>query len=120
MNSSKNLIVTLPSAVGTPAWLLLLPAAPLLLNVGVRPAGAMTVLIMSWFIIGNFDLERSLVANMNAAKREYAFVAAGIVLAFCGGGCLFSIRAGRMGWARLLRPGLVPAPIPAGGGSDSR
>lgn len=91
---------------GMPAWLLILVAAALLLNVGTRAAGAATVLVMGWFIVSNFDLDRSLIANMNAVKREYAFFTAAIVLAYCGGGRLFSVMAGRDGWARLLRPEL--------------
>jgi len=90
---------------GMPAWLLALAALPLLLNVGVRYAAVAVALIMGWFMIDNFDLGRSLIANMNAVKREYAFLAAAIVLAFCGGGRLFSVTAGRAGWRRLLRPG---------------
>ncbi|MBA2668919.1 MAG: DoxX family protein [Gemmatimonadetes bacterium] len=94
---------------GMPALLILIVALALILNVGVRAAGVATVLIMGWFIISNFDLGRSLVANMNAVKREYAFFAAGIVLAYCGGGRLFNVLAGRSGWARLLRPGSASA-----------
>lgn len=92
---------------GMPARLLLIVAVLLLSNVGVRAAGVATVLIMGWFIISNFDLGRSLIANMNAGKREFAFLAAGIVLAYRGGGRLFSVLAGRSGWTRLRRPGLV-------------
>lgn len=90
---------------GMPAWLLVILALLLLANVGVRAAGVVTTLLMGWFIIGNFELGRSLIANMNAVKREFAFLAAAIVLAACGGGRLFSVLAGRAGWARLLRPG---------------
>ncbi|MBI4266591.1 MAG: DoxX family protein [Acidobacteria bacterium] len=98
---------------GMPAWLLVLTGAALLVNVGVRVAGMATVLIMGWFLMSNFDLGRSVVANMNAVKREYAFFAAGIVLASCGGGRLFSLLAGRAGWARLLRPGFVSGDSPS-------
>ncbi|MGH7574168.1 MAG: DoxX family membrane protein [Longimicrobiales bacterium] len=90
---------------GMPAWLLVILALLLLSNVGVRAAAVVTALLMGWFIIGNFELGRSLIANMNAVKREFAFLAAAIVLSVCGGGRLFSVLAGRSGWARLLRPG---------------
>jgi uncharacterized membrane protein YphA (DoxX/SURF4 family) len=90
---------------GMPSWMLLLIAIPLILNVGARWAGVATVLVIAWFIASSFDASRSLIANMNAAKREYAFLAASVVLGFCGGGRLFSIRSGREGLKRLLRPG---------------
>jgi uncharacterized membrane protein YphA (DoxX/SURF4 family) len=99
---------------GMPAWLLVPVAFALVLNVGVRVAGGATVLIMAWFLISNFDLDRSVIANMNAVKREYAFFAAGVILAWCGGGRLFSLLAGRAGWARLIRPGHVSAESPSG------
>lgn len=92
---------------GMPAWLLVLLAGALLLNVGVRWAGAVTAAVMAWLILTDFDLARSVIANMNAVKREYAFFAAAIVLAACGGGRLFSVRSGRAGLRRLLRPGMT-------------
>ena len=92
---------------GMPAWVLTLVALALILNVGPRLAGVATVGIMAWFVVSNFDPGRSLIANMNAVKREYAFLAAGAVLALWGGGRLFSVLAGRAGWLRLLRPGLT-------------
>lgn len=90
---------------GMPALVLILVALPFLLNIGVRWAGVAAALIMAWFLFSSFDLDRSLIANMNAVKREYAFLAAAIILAFCGGGRLFSILSGREGWDRLVRPG---------------
>lgn len=98
---------------GMPAFLLVIVASMLMLNVGARVAGAATVLIMAWFIISNFELGRSLIANMNAVKREYAFLAAGAVLTYCGGGRLFSLLSGSAGLTRLLRPGLTSPADPA-------
>ena len=92
---------------GMPAWLLVLLAGALLLNAGVRWAGAATAVVMAWLILADFDLARSVIANMNAVKREYAFFAAAIVLAACGGGRLFSVRSGWDGLRRLLRPGMT-------------
>lgn len=92
---------------GIPAWVLLLLGMALLLNVGVRVAGGATALGLTWLILTDFDLSRSLIANMNVVKREYAFLAAAIVLGFCGGGRLFSVLAGRAGLIRLMKPGLA-------------
>lgn len=100
---------------GMPGWLLVSVAAALILNVGTRPAGIATALMMGWFIVSNFDAGRSLIANMNAVKREYAFFTASVVLAYCGGGRLFAVMAGRAGWSRLLRPGLGFSDDPTSG-----
>lgn len=100
---------------GMPAWVLIPVALALLLNVGARWAGGAVVLIMLWFMVSSFGLDRSLIANMNAVKREYAFLAAGLLLAFCGGGRLFSVRAGRAGWDRLIRPAREPGSEAASG-----
>jgi len=110
---------------GTPAWVLVPVALALLLNVGARWAGGAVVLIMAWFLVSSFGLDRSLIANMNAVKREYAFLAAAMILALCGGGRLFSVLAGREGWDRLIRPAGLPSseassarPDPVIGGTD--
>lgn len=103
---------------GVPAWVLALVAMALILNVGPRVAGLAMMVMMTWFLIDSFDPARSLVANMNAVKREYAFLAAGLVIGLWGGGHWFSLRAGRAGWSRLLRPGSTPAGGSAVTGTD--
>jgi hypothetical protein len=95
---------------GVPAPVLIVLALPLLLNVGVRAAGVGVMALVLWFSLQEFDLGRSLIANMNAFKREFAFFAAGVVLALVGGGRSFSIVRLREGWQNLIRPGRAVAP----------
>ena len=94
---------------GVPAPVLIALALPLLLNVGVRFAGVGIMALMLWFSFQSFDLGRSLIANMNAFKREFAFFAVGLVLALVGGGRSFSILRIREGWQNLIRPGRAVA-----------
>lgn len=95
-----------------PWWLLALLALPLVLNVGARYAGATVALLMLWFMAVTFDGGRDLIANMNAFKREFAFLAAALLLAYLGGGRLLSVLNVRSGWRRLLVPGDRPSSRP--------
>jgi len=90
---------------GAPWWLLALLALPLLLNVGARYAAGATALLLLWFMAGSMDGGRSLIANLNAVKREFAFLAAAGLVAWLGGGGWFSVANVRVGWRRLLIPG---------------
>ena len=56
----------------------------------VRSAGAIVVAIMLWYMVSKLNLDKSIIANLNGFKREFAFVAAGIVLIKLGGGALFT------------------------------
>lgn len=75
-----------------------MPALPLLavgalLAAGMfsRAAGAAVAAIMVIFMIGKLNFDSTLIANLNSFKREFAFVAAGAVLAWLGGGKLFAV-----------------------------
>jgi len=73
-------------------------AQPLLLALGimliaglkVRPVAVATLLVMLWFIASKLSLEKSLIANLNGFKREFAMLAVCIVLAVRGGGTAYT------------------------------
>lgn len=62
----------------------------LFIGVGVRAAGTAVVLIMLWHMGVGIDLSASILDNFNAVKREFAFLAAGIILVSLGGGSRFT------------------------------
>lgn len=84
----------------------LFPLALLLLGgVGVRAAGGAVTAIMLWHLLHLLGPASSIIALMNAFKREFAFVAAAVVLTAAGGGQRFRVTRMREGLQRLLRPG---------------
>ncbi|WP_163132411.1 DoxX family protein [Agarivorans sp. Alg241-V36] len=50
------------------------------------------VLVMIWFMLQKFSIDKSLIKNLNGVKREFALAAAAIVLAKLGGGNRFSLQ----------------------------
>ena len=72
-------------------WPLLLVVLGTLLVAGnyVRPAAIVVAVVMLWFIAGKISLDKSLIANLNGFKREFALLAAAAVLARFGGGVRF-------------------------------
>ena len=70
--------------------LLILLAVVLIAGGGLRAAGAVAAAAMLWFAATKIDFGASLVINLNAFKREFAFLAAGVVLAAYGGGSRFT------------------------------
>ena len=64
----------------------------LVAGVGVRFAGAGVVAVMLWFIANKISVDASLVVNLNGFKREFAFVAAGVVLALYGAGTRYTVQ----------------------------
>lgn len=66
----------------------LLLVTGLLLAIGIRcrEAAAVVAMIMIWFMMTKIDFDKSLIANLNGFKREFAFLAAGIVIALRGAG----------------------------------
>lgn len=90
---------------GAPAWILLAVGGCVLLNLGARAMGVAVVALILVLMVSTFDLDRSLVANMNAVKREYGLLAGAVLLAACGGGRCFSLPGWREGPRRLLQPG---------------
>ena len=55
------------------------------------------------FMAGKVGFDASVLANLNSFKRELAFLAAGGVLAYAGGGRLFAVRLPiPSDWQRML------------------
>ena len=61
-------------------------------GVSGRAASLATALVMLWFMATRVSLDATLIANLNAFKREFALLAAAGVLAYAGGGARFSWR----------------------------
>lgn len=101
-----------------PGWLLLSVAVLLIAGAGARLAGYAVGAIMVWFMVHKFNLDKSLIANLNGFKREFAFVAGGLVLGLCGGGSLYTAQGAlawlRGGWGR----GQAGVAAPVGGKSQ--
>lgn len=76
-----------PAFILAPLSLLLIFGTPLM----TRVAGAVVVAIMLWFMVHKFSFDKSLIANLNGFKREFAFIGAGSVLALYGGGLRYTI-----------------------------
>lgn len=74
----------------TAGWILLLLGVVLAGGTGARVAGALTVAVMAWYMIGKVSLAKSLLDNLNGIKREFAIGAAAGVLAWLGGGHAFT------------------------------
>lgn len=79
------------TSFATPPWILLILGLALAGCVGVRVAGYATAAVMLWYIFTKFNLDKGLIGNLNAVKREFAFLAAGVVLGRLGGGTAFSL-----------------------------
>ena len=77
---------------GMPALLMIAAGVAMLVDHrAARVAGGVLVAMMLIYILGKISFEKSLIANLNAVKREFAFVAAGLVLAIRGGGQLYTV-----------------------------
>jgi uncharacterized membrane protein YphA (DoxX/SURF4 family) len=94
----------------TPAWILLPLGVVLAGGVIVRPLGAAVAAVMLWYIWTKISLDKSLIANLNGFKRELAFLAAGGVLAYAGGGPKFTF-ARAVEWVRGFAATSRGAPV---------
>ncbi|MDT8429562.1 MAG: DoxX family membrane protein [Pseudomonadales bacterium] len=77
---------------GTPAWILIPLGLLILLSVQPRIIGVLAALLMVYYIGRTINLDNSLIANLNAFKREIALLCAAIVFAWLGGGERFDWR----------------------------
>jgi uncharacterized membrane protein YphA (DoxX/SURF4 family) len=71
------------------ASIILIPIGVLLLlgsNTVVRYVGMAVIVTMGWFILQKFSIDKTLIQNLNGFKREFALLAAGVALAYLGGG----------------------------------
>lgn len=70
--------------------LLLIVGVLLVIGIRVREAAAVTMFVMLWFMFSKFSIDKSLIANLNGFKREFAMLAAGAILAVRGGGMAYT------------------------------
>jgi len=70
--------------------LLLILGVLLIIGVKVREAAIAVVLVMLWFIASKISLDKSMIANLNGFKREFAMLGVGIVLMARGGGTAYT------------------------------
>ena len=76
---------------GIPGLLLVLVGAGLIAGIGVRALGAIIMALMIYYILTKLTFSKSIIGNLNGVKREFAFFAAGLVLALKGGGERFTL-----------------------------
>ena len=57
----------------------------------IKAAAIACVAVMFWFILQKISMDKSLIANLNGFKREFALAAAGVVIAIFGGGKRFTL-----------------------------
>lgn len=81
------------SSFATPFWVLLPLGVLLVAGVGLRFVGSATSLVMLWAMSQKLSLDASLIANLNGFKREFAFLAGGMVLAVWGGGASHTVHS---------------------------
>lgn len=55
----------------------------------VRLVALAVVVTMLWFMLQKINVDKSLIANLNGFKREFAFIGAAVVLYVYGGGQRF-------------------------------
>lgn len=75
-----------------PPWILLPIGFLLVEGKLAKYAAYASAIVIIWYMITHVSLDKSLIANMNGIKREFALFAAGIVLSQLGGGTLFTIK----------------------------
>lgn len=79
--------------------LILLPIAILLVSsVAMRYVGLAAAAVMLWYMAYKLNVDKSIIANLNGFKREFAFLAGSLVLALVGGGKLYSFDAFKLWW----------------------
>ena len=75
----------------TASWLLAGTGILIAAGVRVRELGLVVAAIMLWYAASKYSFDKSLLANLNGFKREFAFFAGGLVLAHAGGGRLYTV-----------------------------
>lgn len=69
-----------------PGLLLIIIGAGLLSGIGLRSLAIAAVAAMLWYMMTKLSMDKSLIANLNGFKREFALAAGYGLLAFYGGG----------------------------------
>lgn len=80
------------STFATPKIILLMVGLLLVMGVQVRILGGIVAAVMLWYMFHKLNLDRSLIANLNGFKREFAFLAAGLILILRGAGDAYTPR----------------------------
>ncbi|MDO6765588.1 DoxX family protein [Agarivorans sp. 1_MG-2023] len=57
----------------------------------LKVGALLCALVMLWFMLQKFSIDKSFIKNLNGFKREFALLAAGAVIALLGGGERFSL-----------------------------
>jgi len=77
-------------------WQPLLAVIGLLLIFGsdkvVRGAGIAVIAVMLWYMAQKLNMDKSIIANLNGIKREFALAGCGAALLMLGGGSLFTMQ----------------------------
>jgi uncharacterized membrane protein YphA (DoxX/SURF4 family) len=75
-----------------PGWILLPIGLVLVEGKWAKYAGYASIVVLAWYMFTHLSLDKSLIANLNGIKREFALLAAGIVLCQLGGGDRFTLK----------------------------
>ncbi len=70
--------------------ILFLLGALLIAGIRSREAAAAVVLVMLWFMFTKLNMDKSVIANLNGFKREFAFIAAALVIVLRGSGSAYT------------------------------
>ena len=76
---------------GVPGFILAVAGLAMMLGVGVRLGAAVFLAVMLYYMASKLSFDKGLLDNLNAVKREIAFVPAAVILALMDGGRLFSL-----------------------------
>lgn len=78
------------STYATAQPILFIIGVMLVIGVRVREVSAVTFLVMLWFIATKINLDKSLIANLNGFKREFAMLAVSLILTARGAGSAYT------------------------------
>ena len=77
---------------GMPGWLLIAAGLAMLVEGrAARIAGGVLIVMMLVYMLGKLNFDKSLIGNLNSIKREFALIAAGLVLVLRGGGDFYTL-----------------------------
>lgn len=77
---------------GVPGLLMAMAGFAMVLGIGVRAGAAVFLMVMLYYVGTKITVEQSLIQNLNAIKREIAFIPSSAALLVLGGGKLFSVK----------------------------
>ena len=74
----------------TPQPLLFILGLLLIIGIRTREVSVVVAAVMLWFMASKFSVDKSLIANLNGFKREFAFFAASVVIVLRGSGSSYT------------------------------